>query len=205
MLETVLVLAAFVVLRRQLSTLATTGTAGTLAPRRSSPQLAQMTAYADRLYAEKKWLAAEKAYLGVLKLDHKNVTAYSHLGIIYSTQKSLADAVECFAIATQLKPSGVTYQNLALAYYDNRNYMKSVAAYEKAIMFEATAPRYIGLSKACRKLSNLPQTIAALEKAAEIEPSKRVLQLLADTYIDAGQKTEATRINQRLQALDSAN
>ncbi len=191
-------------LRRQLATLES-GAPAALAPRRASPQLAQMTSYADRLYSEKKWLAAEKAYLSVLKLDHKNVTAYSHLGIIYSTQKSMADAIECFEIAARLRPSGTTYQNLGLAYHDNGNHIKSIAAFEKSIMFEPTSQRYIGLSKSYRKLSNLPQAVAALEKAAELEPTKRVLQLLADAYDSAGRKSVMLDTYRRIHALDPAD
>jgi tetratricopeptide (TPR) repeat protein len=201
MLELLLIATAFFVLQRQLAALEA-GTAASLTPRRQSPRLAQMSDYADRLFAEKKWLAAEKAYLGVLKFDHKNITAYSHLGIIYSTQKNMPDAIECFQIACRLRPSGVTYQNLGLAYFDNRNFIKSIAAYEKAIMFEATSQRYLGLSKAQRKLSNLAAAITALERAAELEPSKRVLQILAETYGEAGRQDAATATRKRLSQLN---
>ncbi len=201
MFEVLIVVAALVVLRRQLAALET-GSSGSLAPRRSAAQLAQMASYADRLYGERKWLAAEKAYLGVLKLDHKNVTAYSHLGIIYSTQKNMADAIECFEIAARLRPSGPTLQNLGLAYFDNRNYMKSVATFEKAISFEPTTQRYVGLSKAWRKLSNNAQVVTALEKAAILDSSKRILQLLAEAYEDAGQKDKLAETQARIRQLD---
>jgi tetratricopeptide (TPR) repeat protein len=199
MLELLIILLGYVALRRQLTALET-GASGSLAPRPSAARLVQLSDYADRLYTEKKWLAAEKAYLSVLKLDHKNVTAYSHLGIIYSTQKNMADAIECFQIAVRLKPSGITLQNLGLAFYDNRNYMKSVAAFEKAIMMEQTAQRYVGLSKAQHKLANTAASLTALEKAAALDPSKRILQLLAESYEDAGRKDMAVATQQRIKA-----
>lgn len=179
MLALVIVIFAWFILNRQLGALEH-GTAAVLAPKRSHGQLTQLSTYADRLYAEKKWRDAEKAYLSVLKLDHKNVTAYVHLGIIYSTQKNMADAIECFQIATRLRPSGSTFQNLALAFYDNKNYIKSIAAYEKSIMFEPTAPRYVGLGKAQAKLHNDDAAIAAYTKAAELDPSPRNLDRLAE-------------------------
>jgi tetratricopeptide (TPR) repeat protein len=199
MLELIILGFGFLILRSQLAAL-DAGAVAALVPRKASPRLAQMAGYADRLYAEKKWLAAEKAYLSVLKLDHKNVTAYSHLGIIYSTQKNLADAIECFQIACRLRPSGITFQNIGLAYYENHNYIKSIAAFEKSIMFEATAQRYVGLSKAHLKLHNTAEIVAALEKAAELDPSKRILGLLADAYKDAGRKDDAIAINDRITA-----
>jgi len=197
MLELILIIAAYIMLRHHFTAIETVAVP-TLAPRTPSPQLVQLTDYADRLYAEKKWLAAEKAYLKVLKLDHKNITAYTHLGVIYSTQKNMADAIECFEIAARLRPSGSTYQNLGLAYYDNHNYIKSIAALEKANMFEPAVQRYVGLSKAQRKLSNLPGAIAALEKATALEPSKRILQLLSEAYQDDGRTDEAQAVLMRL-------
>jgi tetratricopeptide (TPR) repeat protein len=169
-----------------------------LAPRRITKQLTTLVTYADRLYSEKKWLAAEKAYLNVLKLDHKNLTAYSHLGIIYSTQKNLADAIECFEIAARLKPGAPTYQNLGLSYYENRNYMKAIAAFDKSIMFEPTAPRFIGLSKAYKKVNNTTGLIASLEHAAELDQSMRVQELLIGAYIDAGRPDDAKAVRERL-------
>jgi tetratricopeptide (TPR) repeat protein len=197
-LELALIIGALFVLRRQLIALEVGAAASAIGTRRSSPQLARMADYADRLFGERKWLAAEKAYLSVLKLDHKNVAAYSHLGIIYSTQKNLPDAIECFQIAARIQPSGITFQNLALAFYENRNYIKSIAAFEKSIMFEPTAQRYVGLSKAQHKLKNAAGSLASLERAAELDPSKRIIQLLADAYTDAGRATDAASAKARL-------
>lgn len=181
--ELLLLAAAFVVFYRHLTRLEPVHhaqPAPTLAPRPSASRLTQLSDYADRLFSEKKWLAAEKAYLSVLKLDHKNVTAYSHLGIIYSAQKNLPDAIECFTIGTRLKPSATTFQNLALAFYDNHNYIKSIAAFKKAIMFEATSQRYVGLSRAQQKLGAQPEAIAALEAALKLDDSPRIKQLLEE-------------------------
>lgn len=183
--EILLLVAAFIVFFRHLSRLEpvhhTPATpAPALAPKPAASRISQLSDYADRLFAEKKWLAAEKAYLSVLKVDHKNVTAYSHLGIIYSTQKNLPDAIECFTIATRLKPSGSTYQNLALAFFDNKNYIKSIAAFKKAIMFEATSQRYVGLSRAQQKLGATTEAVETLETALKLDDSPRIKQLLEE-------------------------
>lgn len=206
MLEIIILVTAVIIFRRQLAGLGSAATpqsatsqAG-LVPRRVSPRLASLIDYADRLYFEKKWLAAEKAYLGVLKLDHKNVTAYTHLGIIYSTQKNFADAIECFQITVRLKPCATTHQNLGLAYYENRNYMKSIAAFDKAIMFESSAARYLALAKAYQKVRDTAHALTALERAAELELSKRTIEPLAEAYIAAGRLEDAQALRRRLQA-----
>jgi tetratricopeptide (TPR) repeat protein len=206
MIEMIIIIGAWFMLRRQLSALEQPA-AGTpvLAPKRANPQLVQLTAYADRLYAERKWRDAEKSYLSLLKLDHKNVTAYAHLGIIYSTQKNMPDAIECFTIAARLRPSGSSLQNLALAFYDNHNYIKSIATYEKAIMFEPHAQRYTGLGKAHAKLHNLPAAISAYEQAVELDPTKRSLQRLAKAYEEADRAKEAATTYRRILELDNTD
>ena len=197
MLTDAVVIIAAIVLGQTLK-LSTTAAAAapSLAPRRPTPQLTTAVSYADRLFAEKKWLAAEKAYVAVLKLDHKNLTAYSHLGIIYSTQKNFADAIECFQIGVRLRPTASTHQNLAMAYYENRNYVKAISAYEKSIMFEPSAARYIGLSKAYRKVSNTTQVVASLEQAIALDDSPRIKDLLAAAYEDAGRPDDAKALTE---------
>ncbi len=208
MYELVVIAGAWLVLARSLSGLAHTQAAQpapTLAPKRPNPQLAALTTFADRLYSERKWLAAEKAYLNVLKIDHKNVTAYVHLGIIYSTQKNMPDAIECFQIATRLHPSGSTLQNLALAFYDNRNYIKSVAAYQKAIMLEPSAQRFVGLGKAHLKLKDTASAITAFSQAVDLEPAVRTLQRLADAYDEAERPSDAKATYRRIYELEPSN
>ncbi|MBW4061473.1 tetratricopeptide repeat protein [Candidatus Saccharibacteria bacterium] len=190
MLGVLVVIIAAVLLGRTL-VVSTAAGSPSLAPRRMSPQLITAVSYADRLFAEKRWLAAEKAYVNVLKLDHKNLTAYSHLGIIYSTQKNLADAIECFQIAVRLKPTASTHQNLATAYYENHNYIKAISAFEKAIMFEASASRYIGLSKAYKKVSNLEGVVTSLEQAHALDASPKIKDLLVAAYLEAGHPQRA--------------
>ena len=64
---------------------------------------------AGRYYSEKNFLAAEKAYLKVLKVDHKNSLAYSRLGFIYSHFGQVDDAVECFQIVADNYPNAASY------------------------------------------------------------------------------------------------
>jgi tetratricopeptide (TPR) repeat protein len=190
--ELLIIVAAMVYLYLRLIRLEAAPAPTLAAPHPLSNRLAQMSSYADRLYAERKWLAAEKAYLAVLKLDHKNVTTYSHLGIIYSTQKNMPDAIECFEIAVRLHPSGSTLQNLGLAFYDNRNYIKAVAAFQKSIMLGATAARYVALSRALTRLEQPAEAVAALEAAVKLEPSKRHLELLAEARRPKSSRKPAT-------------
>jgi tetratricopeptide (TPR) repeat protein len=171
--------------------------------RKTNPQVEQSIAYANRLYSEQKYLAAEKAYLAVLKHDHKNQGAYMRLGKIYIYLKNYPDAIECFRIAAQLVPNAMNYHNLGGAYYENKNYIKAIAALEKSIMFEPSAARYLLLAKAHGKLSNQPKVIATLENAVELQPTQASLQALHDAYRAARRADDAASIQKRLAQLET--
>lgn len=176
------------------------GSAVTAAP--ASPQLEQLLKYAGRLFAERQYLAAEKAYLKVLKLSHKDKLAYARLGMIYMALKNYPDAIECLQIAAQLAPSAAAYYNLGLAYYENRNYIKAIAMTEKSIMFEPTALRYNGLAKAYAKVSDQSKVVATLEKAVALERNKKNLTLLAEAYAAQHERQRAEETYRQILELD---
>jgi tetratricopeptide (TPR) repeat protein len=168
----------------------------------AATKIAELTEYAARLRAVKKYSAAEKVYMQILSIDQRHVSTYSRLGTLYSTQHSYGDAIECFEMTTQLSPSGSTFYNLGLAYFENRNYMKAVAAFEKAIMFEPSLQRYIGLAKAFKKIGDEPSMVRALEQAVQIEATPKVLWLLADAYEAQDRDEEVQKLHQRIRELD---
>jgi tetratricopeptide (TPR) repeat protein len=164
----------------------------------ANPQLTHLLEYADNLFRTKKYLVSEKAYLKVLKIDHRNVTAYTRLGMIYHIQKNYDDAIECFALAAQIAPSAPAHQRLSLVLVENGNYIKAISAMEKAIMFEPTPLRYIGLAKIYQRLANNAKATTALERAVQIEPTKQGLQLLAEAYVQSKNRSAAQKTYQQL-------
>lgn len=194
-----------VICYRSIQNLAARAAGPNIANKTSPPRVLQLLDYADRLFKERKYLLSEKAYLEVLKINHKNVTAYVRLGMIYATLKNYDDAIECFQITTRLSPGGASFHNLGLVLYENRNYVKSIAAFEKAIMFEPTSLRYLGLAKAHQKMANMNKVVTALEKAADITPDKKHLTLLAEAYIANKDRLKAQDTYRRILELDPAN
>lgn len=168
----------------------------------STSKIDELTEYASLLRGNKKYTSAEKVYLQILKIDHKHAPTYSRLGTLYTAQKNLNDAIECFQLASQLSPSGATFYNLGLAYYENRNLMKAVAALEKSIMFEPSVQRYVALAKAFRRLGDGEKMIAALEQAADLDPVPRVLWLVVDAYEAAGRQSELPALYARIEQAD---
>jgi tetratricopeptide (TPR) repeat protein len=175
-----------------------------LAIKHESPQLRQALSYAERLYTEKHYVTAEKAYVAVLKLDHRNLQAYNRLGIIYSAQKNYKEAIQCFEVAARFVPSATTLFNLGLAFYENHNYVKAIATIKKSIMFEPSVARFVALAKAYDKIADVKGKLDALESAVAIEPHRQLLIMLRDGYRQAGRKDQLLEVTERLKQLSAS-
>lgn len=205
MLELLFFTAAVLFFTRQLAAIRPRERAGGVAAKKVSPKVKQQADYANRLFDEKKFLSAEKAYMEILKHDHRNVQAYNRLGLIAAALKRRDDAIESFRMVTQLAPSAQSHHNLGLAYYENKNYIKAIAAFEKALIFEPTAARYIALAKAYQRILNKGKMLGALEKAYELEPSQQNLLVLADAYAYHRESAKAKRAYEQVLQNDPKN
>ncbi len=139
---------------------------------------------AGRYYAEKNYLAAEKAYLKVLKVDHKNSLAYSRLGFIYSHFGQIDDAIECFQIVADTYPNAASYYNLSMMLFKNRRFKRSAAAMEKSVSMEESSNRLVVLARIYRAMNEYKRQIEVLQRALELEPNDvPIMQLLAEAYL----------------------
>lgn len=181
-LEFLFFVIAVVILWRQINEMRQPPTPKAVTKNPKSSELKTLEAYANRLYGERQYLAAEKAYLKVLNLNHKDPLAYTRLGMIYVATRNFDDAVESFKVAAQLRPTAGNWYNLGLAYFENNNAIKAISAIEKSIMFEPNATRYLGLARAYDRASNPAKAIAALEQAVILEKTKKTLSALAEAY-----------------------
>ena len=134
-------------------------------------QLERLLASAGRYYDERKWLAAEKAYVKVLKLDHKNTAAYRRLGMVYSQLKNYEDAAECFEIAVRARATAADYQNLATVYYHLKRYHEVQTSLQKSIAIEPSMSRYMALAKVQGILGNAAGRDETLRAAHRLDPN----------------------------------
>jgi len=161
---------------------------------------------AGRYYAEKNYLAAEKAYLKVLKVDHKNSLAYSRLGFIYSHFGQVDDAIECFQIVADNYPNAASYYNLYMMLFKSRKFKRSAKALEKSIEMEETSARLVALARVYRVMGLYEKQIKTLKRALELEPeSVSIMQLLAESYIHEGMKGEAEKTFKQILKIDPKN
>lgn len=169
-------------------------------------RLEKMEKIAKRYYDEKKLLAAEKAYLKVLKLDHRNLTAYSRLGFIYTQMGNVADAIECFLIIIEQKPSAAAYHNLAMAYFKEREFKKSAQNLEKAIELVPTQTRLINLARIYRIIGYFDDQVRILKQAHAAEPdSISILQLIAEAHLHNKNENEAKATFRKILKIDPSN
>jgi len=161
---------------------------------------------AGRYYAEKNYLAAEKAYLKVLKVDHKNSLAYSRLGFIYSHFGQVDDAIECFQIVADNYPNAASYYNLSIMLFKSRKFKRSAKALEKSIEMEETSARLVALARVYKVMGLYEKQIKTLKRALELEPeSVSIMQLLAEAYIHEGMKGEAEKTFKQILKIDPKN
>ena len=161
---------------------------------------------AGRYYAEKNYLSAEKAYLKVLRVDHKNSLAYSRLGFIYSHLGNNEDAIECFRIVADTYPNAASYHNLSMMYFKTRDFPASAKALEKSLSMEMHVNRLVSLARVYRIMNKFDTQLATLQKAYEIEPKNtEIMQLLAEAYIHEKDEKSAQELFRKIVKLDPKN
>lgn len=136
----------------------------------------------EKALREQKLRVAEKSLLSILRLDHKNASAYNRLGVLYAKQKNYDDALECFEIASSLTPTLGSLYNLGLVQYEKEMFQEAANSFERVIDLEPTPQRYVAFAKAQLKLGNFKKVATALEHAAEAAKSAKLYELLAQTY-----------------------
>lgn len=168
--------------------------------------LEKLIVIADRYYREKRYLPAEKAYLRVLKYDHKNLVAYNRLGFIYTHFANFDDAVECFSIVAEAHSTATAHQNLAMAYFKKQDYARSAEELEKASELEPTTARYLSLARIYRQLKQIDRQIDVLQKAVTADPDNvEMLNLLADALMQNKDQVGAQRVFGKIVRLDPKN
>lgn len=164
-------------------------------PQKLSTKLDKLWDIVQDSFKEHRYLRAEKALLTILRVDEKNATAYNRLGILYASQKSYKDAIECFEIAQSLEPSASSLHNVGLIYLETGKFDRAAQAFEQALALEDDhASRYIAYAKVQEKLGHIKKMFDALHTAARLEPSLESYHILADAYANHGREEEAEKI-----------
>lgn len=133
-------------------------------------QLERLLAAAGRYYDERKWVAAEKAYLKVLKLDHKNMQAYRRLGMVYSHLHNYEEAAECFELVVKANNTAPDWQNLATVLYHEKRYEQAIAAMERANNLSVSTSRLLALARLYDVTGQPDRVKEVLKQAHKLDP-----------------------------------
>lgn len=139
-------------------------------------QLERLLVAAARYYDERKWVAAEKAYLKVLKLDHKNILAYRRLGMVYSHLHNYEDAAECFSLVAKAQNTASDWQNLATVLYREKHYAQAIEAMERANDLEISVNRLLALAKLYEATNKVEKMREVLHTAQQLDPDSAAVK-----------------------------
>ena len=170
-------------------------------------RLERLKTLADRYYSEHKYIPAERAYLRILRLDHRNTHAYNRLGFIYTQLNNAPDALECFKIVAEQRPSAAHYHNYAMALFKNRGFTQAAAMLIKANAIDKTQARLISLARIYRILGDYEKQAATLEEALDMQEgdSIEILHLLAEAHLHNKDLVATKTVFRRILKLDPDN
>ncbi len=176
-------------------------------PMSHDERIKRLLLLADRYYSEHKYIPAERAYLRVLRLDHRNTHSYNRLGFIYTQLNNSPDALECFKIVAEQKPSAAHYHNYAMALFKNRDFKLAADTLIKANAIEKTQTRLISLARIYRILGEYDKQAATLQEALDMQggDSIEILHLLAETHLHNKDVSAAKLVFRKILKLDPDN
>ncbi len=158
--------------------------------------------YTSAALKKQRWDSAERALLKILKYDHKNVSAYNQLGMIYVRTQQLDNAIACFDIASSLAPSVSSLYNLGLVQYQSGNYEAASRSLERVVDLEPTTKRRLVFAKILQKQGKQKRVIDVLEALIKDNPSERNLRYLAEAYENNKQPQKAEAIYSQVATME---
>ncbi len=151
---------------------------------------------------------AEAMYLEVIRMDHRNASAYFGLGLFYAAHEQHEEARQALEYAARIdKKNPEFFAKLAeVATIDGRH-ADALGAFSKAAALDPMNIEYpIGIGDAALALEDYAQAVSAFEAAVALEPSNpRCLDRLLEACILLGNKRLATTTLKRLEEVNPEN
>lgn len=156
---------------------------------------------AVKYIAENNFKEAVLAYNEVIKIDRKNIEAYKGLSLALALQKKINEAENALKDGLKVLPDNEQLQ-LAMAGFmlDQGKYDSAEAIYKELTgKAGASVQAFQAYSDCMARRGKTAEAIAFLEKAAPDAGEYEIKALLAELYMENGQREEAlAAINQSL-------
>lgn len=162
---------------------------------------------ADEFLAKDDFANAEKKYIEIISLDHRNINAYRGLGNMYIAQKNYADAKQTFEHVLKLnKLDDIAYASLGKIAQEAGDFAEAKDDFQKSINIKNSAVHHFELAEVCLKMENYEEAVQNLEKALEYEPSNpKYLDLLLTISINLKDSGRAFSLLRRLKEVNPEN
>jgi tetratricopeptide (TPR) repeat protein len=147
------------------------------APEELEQKIKALFLAADEFFKEGILDEAEKKYIEIVALDHKNVDVYKKLGSLYLEQKNYDNANETFQYTLKLNPNDIeTLIDLAMLQKQKGENEKALVNFQRAAELEPTNPKNLDfLIEISIILGKNDLAKETLEKLKEVNPENQKL------------------------------
>lgn len=175
-----------------------------------SPQEEIQTLLKDALFAyeQENFEIAEKKYIEVIRLDPKEISAYSGLADVYMALKQTKEAEETYKFVHHLDPNNEhVLVGLAELAESHGDITAAIGYYEKSVLLnDGISSRFAKLASLLQGEKQYPAALEAMTQAVELEPQNpKYLDNIIELAIMVGNKAFAEKEYQKLRLVNPDN
>lgn len=151
---------------------------------------------------------AERKFISIISLDHKNTEAYKGLGEVYFRKKDYEHAKEIFNHVLKLASQDEeAYMNLGMIAFKEGNLEEARKDYAQSLALNnKVAGHHIDLGEVCLALGENKKALDCFQEAVKLEPNNpRNLDLLLETSIKMKDKKLALEIYDNFRQVNPEN
>lgn len=176
-------------------------------PRISAMEMQQVRTLfrmAEKAIAQSTNEEAERLFIQALTIDPLACDVRAELAKLYLTTQREPKAEALYKELLQDQDDVSFHANLGLAYYRQQKYVEACRAYQEALNRDPRTPeRSAALGRACIAAHRFEEAVPLLEKAAaRMTRSTELLHLLAESYLQLGNKDKAEETYRRINKIE---
>lgn len=179
-------------------------------PRTSAIELQQVKTFtrsAEKALSQNKIEEAERLFIQALTIHPHAHDVSAQLAKLYLTTGRESKAEAMYKELLQHVDDVSFHANLGLAFYKQEKYVDACYAYQEALNRDPKNPeRSAALGRACIAAHRFEEAVPLLEKAtAFLTRNTELLHMLAESYLQLGQRDKAEEAYQRINKLEPYN
>jgi len=162
----------------------------------------------ERLVEEENFKEAEKKYIEIISIDHKNTEAFKNLGEVYFKMKDFQHAKEIFQHILKLDSENDTaYSSLGLIATAEGHLEEAKEDYLKSLSINnQLAAHHIDLGETYKSLGEKEKALECFKEVIKLEPNNpKNLDCLIEACIQCKEKQMAKKAFQKLKEVNPDN